>query len=271
MQKVRLDLLLVERGLAESRSKAQALVMAGQVRVDGQVELKASTAIDPEVRLDLEKGPRFVSRGGEKLEAALLAFPVDVIGRVCGDVGASTGGFTDCLLQHGAAKVYAVDVGKGILHWKLRSDPRVIVMEETNARYIESLPEPVSMVTIDASFISLKILLPVVKGWLPSPPALFPPGEAGRGEGEVIALIKPQFEAGRMESAKHKGVIRDPVVHKDILMDVLTFAQARGFVVRGLLRSPVLGPKGNVEFLTYLGMKGKEKTGLAILVEQVLG
>ena len=139
--------------------------MAGQVRVDGQVELKASAAIAPEARLELETGPRFVSRGGEKLEAALAAFPIQVEGRVCADVGASTGGFTDCLLQHGAEKVYAIDVGKGILHWKLRSDPRVVVMEETNARYVESLPEPVSLVTIDASFISLKILLPVIRNW----------------------------------------------------------------------------------------------------------
>ena len=178
-------------------------------------------------------------------------------GRVCADVGASTGGFTDCLLQHGAAKVYTIDVGKGILHWKLRSDPRVIVMEETNARYVESLPEPVSLVTIDASFISLKILLPVVKSWLPSPSAS-PPfrrkwGET-EGEGDVIALIKPQFEAGRKESARHKGVIRDPAVHKAILLDVLAFAREQGFGVRGLLRSPVLGPKGNVEFLAWLGL-----------------
>ena len=203
----------------KSRAKAQALVMAGQVRVDGQVELKASAQIAPEARLDLEMGPRFVSRGGDKLEAALLAFPLDVAGRVCADVGASTGGFTDCLLQHGAAKVYAIDVGKGILHWKLRSDPRVVVMEETNARYVESLPEPVSLVTIDASFISLKILLPVVKRWFASPSAPLPfRRERGRrGEGEVIALIKPQFEAGRKESARHKGVIRDPAVHKAIL------------------------------------------------------
>ncbi len=234
------------------RAKAQALVMAGQVRVDGQVELKASAAIAPEARLELEMGPRFVSRGGDKLEAALLAFPVDVSGRICADVGSSTGGFTDCLLQHGAAKVYAIDVGKGILHWKLRSAPRVVVMEATNARYVESLPEPISLVTIDASFISLKILLPVVKGWFPSPPAPLPPGEGSRGEGEVIALIKPQFEAGRQESARHKGVIRDPAVHRAVLTDVLAFARAHDFGVRGLRRSPVLGPKGNVEFLAWL-------------------
>ena len=251
MAKVRLDLLLVERGMAESRAKAQALVMAGQVRVDGQVELKASAQIAPESQLVLETGPRFVSRGGDKLEAALQAFPVDVSGCVCADVGASTGGFTDCLLQHGAARVYAIDVGKGILHWKMRSDQRVVVMEETNARHVESLPEPVSLVTIDASFISLKVLLPVVKGWLRNQ------GKGDRGEGEVIALIKPQFEAGRKEAAKHKGVIRDPGVHKAILLEVLEFAQGQGFAVRGLVRSPVLGPKGNVEFLAWLDDGGK--------------
>jgi 23S rRNA (cytidine1920-2'-O)/16S rRNA (cytidine1409-2'-O)-methyltransferase len=270
MPKRRLDLLLVERGLAESRAKAQALVMAGQVRVDGQVEFKASAQIAPESSLDLEKGPRFVSRGGDKLEAALLAFPLDVSGRICADVGASTGGFTDCLLQHGAAKVFTIDVGKGILHWKLRSDPLVLVMEETNARYVESLPEPVSLITIDASFISLKILLPVVKGWLSSPPAPPPCEElVAAGVAGVIALIKPQFEAGRKESARHKGVIRDPSVHKAILMDVLTFAQAHGFTVCGLLRSPVLGPKGNVEFLAWLRMGGTQQTDPAILVDQV--
>jgi 23S rRNA (cytidine1920-2'-O)/16S rRNA (cytidine1409-2'-O)-methyltransferase len=269
MPKVRLDLLLLERGMAESRAKAQALVMAGQVRVDGQVELKASAQINPEARLDLEMGPRFVSRGGNKLEAALLAFPLDVAGCICADVGASTGGFTDCLLQHGAARVYTIDVGKGILHWKLRSDPRVVVMEETNARYVESLPEPVSLVTMDASFISLKILLPVVKDWLPlnTPPS--PEGRRAGGEAGVLALIKPQFEAGRKESARHKGVIRDPSVHKAILLDVLTFAQAQGFGVQGLLRSPVLGPKGNVEFLAWLGVGDAEQADFATLLGQV--
>jgi 23S rRNA (cytidine1920-2'-O)/16S rRNA (cytidine1409-2'-O)-methyltransferase len=151
MQKVRLDLLLVERGLAESRTKAQALVMAGQVRVDWQVELKASSTVSHDARLDLETGPLFVSRGGEKLEAALTNFPVDVTGRVCADVESSTGRFTGCLLQHGAAKVYTTDVGKSLLHWKLRTDPRLVVMEETNARYVENLPEPGSLVTIALS------------------------------------------------------------------------------------------------------------------------
>jgi|NGEPerStandDraft_6_1074524.scaffolds.fasta_scaffold01079_6 23S rRNA (cytidine1920-2'-O)/16S rRNA (cytidine1409-2'-O)-methyltransferase len=276
MPKVRLDLLLVERGLAESRSKAQALVMAGQVRVDGQVELKSSAQISPDAQLDLEMGPRFVSRGGDKLEAALLVFPLNVAGRICADVGASTGGFTDCLLQHGAARVYSIDVGKGILHWKLRSDARVRVMEETNARYVKSLPEPVSLVTIDASFISLKILLPLVKGWLASSPdpipsrTLVPVGRVpDRVEGSVIVLIKPQFEAGRKESARHKGVIRDPSVHRTILMDVLDFARGLGFGVRGLLRSPVLGPKGNVEFLAWLGVGDAGQADYATLVDQV--
>jgi len=262
MAKVRLDTLLVEKGLVESRTKAQALIMAGQVRVDGQVVDKPASNVPNGANLTVDRGPRFVSRGGEKLEAALAAFGVDVRSRVCADVGASTGGFTDCLLQRGAARVYAIDVGKGLLHWKLRNDPRVVVMEETNARFVESLPEAVSLVTIDASFISLKILLPVVKGWLPSPTPLRPPPspEIGRGRGDggesegVIALIKPQFEAGRMESAKNKGVIRDPAMHRAVLTDMLTFAQSKNFGVRGLIRSPLLGPKGNVEFLAWLGV-----------------
>src|SRR5688572_10081991 len=185
MPKVRLDVLLVERGLAESRAKAQAMIMAGQVRVADQVTLKPATAVSTDSIVTIDPGPRFVSRGGEKLDAALESFHIDVTGWVCADVGASTGGFTDCLLQRGVAKVYAIDVGKGILHWKLRNDPRVVVMEETNARYVESLPEPVSLVTVDASFISLKLLLPVVKKWILSSP-LTPPH---LGEGNVVALI----------------------------------------------------------------------------------
>ena len=272
--------------------------------------MKASAQIAPESHLDLETGPRFVSRGGDKLEAALLAFPLDVSGRVCVDVGASTGGFTDCLLQHGAAKVYTIDVGKGILHWKLRSDSRVVVMEKTNARYVESLPESPDLVTIDASFISLKILLPVVKLWFPSrlsPPFPVPSpngmgarqGGSTENEGDVLALIKPQFEAGRKASARHKGVIRDPAVHKAILLDVLAFAQVQGFglrgllrclfaadgvrlrpllrsgaadsALRGLLRSPVLGPKGNVEFLAWLGVGQAVQTDFPALIQPVLG
>jgi 23S rRNA (cytidine1920-2'-O)/16S rRNA (cytidine1409-2'-O)-methyltransferase len=249
MPKTRLDLLLVERGLAESRSKAQAIIMAGQVRVAGQVVDQPSKGVAPDVDVAVDAGPRFVSRGGEKLDAALSVFPVPVQGRTCVDVGASTGGFSDCLLQRGAAKVYAIDVGKGQLDWKLRNDPRVVVMEETNARFVESLPEPIRLAVCDASFISLKILLPVMYAWLcPSPPTPLPDGERG----DAVVLIKPQFEAGRKDVSRGHGVIRDPVIHRQVLLDVLSFARNTGFSLRGLIRSPVLGPKGNVEFVAWL-------------------
>ncbi len=256
MPKKRLDLLLVDRGLAESRAKAQALILAGQVRVDGQVADRAAANLAEEVTITVDQGPKYVSRGGEKLEGALQAFPVDVAGRICADVGASTGGFTDCLLQHGAARIYAIDVGKGILHWKLRNDPRVVVMEATNARYMESLPEPVGLVSVDASFISLKVLLPVIRKWLEE-------------KGEVIALIKPQFEAGRKIMAKNNGVVRDQEVHRQVLMDVLTFAQEQGFGMSGLIRSPLLGPKGNTEFLAWLRISQAAIEPLQKMVEQL--
>jgi 23S rRNA (cytidine1920-2'-O)/16S rRNA (cytidine1409-2'-O)-methyltransferase len=269
MAKVRLDMLLVERGLAESRAKAQALIMAGQVRVADQVTLKPATAVSSDSIVTVDSGPRFVSRGGEKLEGALEAFNLDVTGWVCADVGASTGGFTDCLLQRGAARVYAIDVGKGILHWKLRNDPRVVVMEETNARYVESLPEPISLVTVDASFISLKILLPVVKRWLT--PLRLPPSQSS-GIGEVVALIKPQFEAGKKDVARGDGVIRDPEIHRQVLLDILSFAQTEGLQTRGLIKSPLLGPKGNAEFLVWLNESEPNEYSESILhvVEQVL-
>lgn len=247
MTKKRLDVLLVERGLAENRSLAQRLVMAGQVRVEGQVALKPSQEAALDAQIDVEHGPRYVSRGGEKLAAALLSFRVEVSGRVCADVGASTGGFSDCLLQNGARRVYAIDVGKGQLHWKLRNDPRVVVMEGTNARYLRSLPEPVDLTTIDASFISLRLLLPVMSGWLV--PAL--PQTIG---GQAIVLVKPQFEAGKALAARRAGVIREAEEHREILHGVLEFSQAAGFVVRGLIRSPLLGPKGNTEFLAWLAL-----------------
>jgi 23S rRNA (cytidine1920-2'-O)/16S rRNA (cytidine1409-2'-O)-methyltransferase len=250
MAKVRLDVLLVERGLADSRAKAQALIMAGQVRVNDQVALKPAAAIQAHAALTVDSGPRYVSRGGEKLEAALKAFAIDVNHLVCADVGASTGGFTDCLLQHGAAKVYAIDVGKGILHWKLRNDPRVVVREGTNARFVESLPEHVSLVTLDASFISLTILLPVVKKWLfPSPPTPLP-----KGGGNIVALIKPQFEAGKKEVSRGEGVIRDPQIHRQVLLDVLGHAKNEHLALRGLIKSPLSGPKGNSEFLAWLDL-----------------
>ena len=259
MLKIRLDLYLVEHGLVETRSLAQRLIMAGQVRVDGQPAVKPSQFVKDGMKVTLDRGPRFVSRGGEKLAAAMDAFPINVVGLVCADVGASTGGFTDCLLQNGAAKIYAIDVGHGILHWKLRNDPRVVVMEKTNARHVEKLAEPVSLVVMDASFISLKILLPVIRQWFPSAPPLSPPQAGGKprrggGAGAVIALIKPQFEAGRKEVSKGKGVIRDGEIHRRVLHEILGFAQEEGFSARGLIRSPVLGPKGNVEFLAWLRM-----------------
>jgi 23S rRNA (cytidine1920-2'-O)/16S rRNA (cytidine1409-2'-O)-methyltransferase len=244
MQKERLDILMTELGLAESRSQAQKLVMAGQVRVDGQLVFKPATKILRSAKISLVRGPRFVSRGGEKLEAALAVFGLeDLGGKVCVDVGASTGGFTDCLLQHGAGKVYAVDVGYGELHWKLRNDPRVVVMERTNARYLAGLPEPVALATIDASFISLKLLLPVVKGWF------------GGAAGEVVALIKPQFEAGRVEVSRGDGVIHDREIHRRVLEDILGFATGAGFAICGLICSPIKGPKGNTEFLAFLATR----------------
>jgi 23S rRNA (cytidine1920-2'-O)/16S rRNA (cytidine1409-2'-O)-methyltransferase len=195
--------------------------------------------VDTNATLTVDSGPRFVSRGGEKLDGALEAFGIDVKGFVCVDVGASTGGFTDCMLQRGAEKVYAIDVGKGILHWKLRNYKRVVVMEKTNARYVESLPEKIDFVTVDASFISLKILLPVVKKWM-------------HDNTEIIGLIKPQFEAGKKDVSRGDGVIRDPEIHKQVLIDVLTFAQQEELQIRGLIKSPLLGPKGNAEFLVWL-------------------
>ncbi len=287
MPKIRLDMLVVERGLADSRAKAQAMIMAGQVRVADQVALKPATPVDSDSTVTVDSGPRFVSRGGEKLDAALEAFKIDVKDYVCADVGASTGGFTDCLLQRGAAKVYAIDVGKGILHWKLRNDPRVVVMEETNARYVESLPEKIDLVTIDASFISLKILLPVVKPWIASSDSYRQEREeckekelnlsdlsglrgSRNNDGEIIALIKPQFEAGKKDVSRGDGVIRDPEIHKQVLLDVLTFARNEGFGIRGLVKSPLLGPKGNTEFLAWMDLSNQPGFDLKQLTENVI-
>jgi 23S rRNA (cytidine1920-2'-O)/16S rRNA (cytidine1409-2'-O)-methyltransferase len=244
-KKIRVDQLLYELGLAESRSQAQRMVMAGQVRADDQLIPKPSTKVTRDTVLTVHQRSLYVSRGGDKLAAAFEAFNLDVNGSICADVGASTGGFTDCLLQRGASKVYAIDVGQGILHWKLRNDPRVVVMEEVNARYVKNLPEPIHFVTIDASFISLKMLLPVVKNWLEPDPNL-------EKRGDVLGLVKPQFEAGRKEAARGRGVIRAPAIHQEVLVDVLSYAASIGYAIRGLERSPVIGPKGNVEFLMWL-------------------
>ena len=233
----RLDVLLHRRGLVPSRARARALIMAGDVLVDGRCMDKPGMRIDISARLALKARPRFVSRGGDKLAAALDAFELDVCGRTC-DVGASTGGFTDCLLQGSAKRVYSIDVGYGQLAWQLRQDERVVVMERQNARYIAGLPEPVSLVVIDVSFISLRLLLPVIHGWL-TPAA------------DVIVLIKPQFEAGRRQVGKG-GVVRDPVIWHEVLLQVLDSAASLGLAVRGLLRSPLPGPAGNIEFLAWL-------------------
>lgn len=254
---------MVERGLVDSRAIAQRLVMAGQVRVDGQVASKPSQTVQPGSQVEIDHGPPFVSRGGEKLQAALATFYLDPQDRICADVGASTGGFTDCLLQNGARKVYAIDVGQGILHWKLRQDPRVVCMERTNARHVERLPEPVSLVTIDASFISLKILLPVIKNWFPLDRL------EGDPQNEAVALIKPQFEAGRSEVSRGDGVIRDPAIHRRVLLDILQYAREEGYCLRGLIRSPLLGPKGNVEFLAWLQLGGIEQAALEPFIDEV--
>lgn len=240
MQKTRIDILLVKLGLVESRAKAQALIMAGQVRADGELIAKASDKVLPTAEIDIDEGELYVSRGGHKLQTAMDVFKVDADGRVCADVGASTGGFTDVLLQHGARRVYAIDVGYGVLHWKLRQDDRVVVMERTNARFLKDLPEPVSLVSVDASFISLSYLLPVIKNWFEEKP------------GRVIALIKPQFEAGRDQARQHAGVIKDEAVHVEVLERVLTQAEEMGYRVGGLIASPIKGPKGNIEFLVDL-------------------
>jgi 23S rRNA (cytidine1920-2'-O)/16S rRNA (cytidine1409-2'-O)-methyltransferase len=236
--KIRLDMLLVQRGLTESRSQAQALVLAGQVRVNEQPASKPGAEVPADAQVTVLQRMPYVSRGGLKLVAALDAFQVSVADAVCADVGASTGGFTDCLLQRGAARVYAIDVGYGQLAWKLRQDERVVVMERTNARYLESLPERVRIVTIDASFISLKLLFPAILAWLA-------PGA------DVVALIKPQFEAGREQVGKG-GVVRDPAVHRQVLEKVAGYAMVHGLGVHGVMRSPITGPAGNNEFLMHL-------------------
>lgn len=259
MNKKRIDILLVERGLAESRNQAQSLVMAGEVRADGEMVHKSSAQVSEEAHIEVKQQPRFVSRGGKKLAAALEAFQVDVKDKVCADVGASTGGFTDCLLQNGAIKVYAIDVGYGVLHWKLRNDPRVVVMERTNARYLDILPEPVSLVTIDASFISLSLILPAVRDWFENL------------DGQTIALIKPQFEAGRKAAAAHAGVIKDEDVHRSVLEETLISAMAIGFYPFGLIASPIRGPKGNVEFLVDFRLVPSESpASLTQMIDQAL-
>jgi 23S rRNA (cytidine1920-2'-O)/16S rRNA (cytidine1409-2'-O)-methyltransferase len=245
MPRSRLDQALVERGLFTSREKAQRAVLAGQVRIGGRVALKPSDPVKPGDELLLDEPERYVSRGGHKLEHGLRHFALDVNGLTAVDLGASTGGFTDCLLQNGAARVYAVDVGRGQLAWKLRQDPRVVVMEKTNARFLtpQSFPTPFAgadLVVADCSFISLQIILPPAVALL-------------RRSGNILALVKPQFEAGKAEADKGAGVIRDPAIHARVLSQLQEFAGALpGLKWRGQTESPLLGPAGNKEFLILL-------------------
>jgi len=236
----RLDQLLVERGLTESREKAQRLILAGQVRVSGQIADKPGRRAAADAAVTVDAGERFVGRGGEKLEHAFQVFQPDVQGKICLDVGASTGGFTDCLLQHGAARVYAVDVGAGQLHWKLRNDPRVVVMEKVNARYLRpgDLLETADFAVMDVSFISLTKVLPAVKDMLH-------PGAC------IVTLIKPQFEAGRREICRG-GVVRDPDVRLRVIESIRRFGEGElGLKWLGVCESPLRGPAGNIEFLAY--------------------
>ena len=239
--KTRLDVLLVERGLQESRQKAQATIMSGLVFVNNQRVDKPGTAVANDAVIELRGSVLpYVSRGGLKLEKAMQSFDLTLAGMTCADIGASTGGFTDCMLQNGAVKVYAVDVGYGQLDWKLRNDPRVVCMERTNARYLthEQIPEELDFASIDVSFISLRLILPAVNGLL-------------RAGGHVVCLVKPQFEAGREKVGK-KGVVRDAGVHREVLENFLIHAKEAGFTVLDITYSPIRGPEGNIEYLGYL-------------------
>jgi len=239
--KTRLDVLLVERGLEESRQRAQADIMSGIVFVGGQKVDKAGAAVPNDAEIEIRGNTlRYVSRGGLKLEKAMASFPIDLTGAICGDIGASTGGFTDCMIQNGAAKVYAVDVGYGELAWKLRNDPRVVCLERTNARYLtrEMIPDELDFASVDVSFISLRLILPAVAGVL-------------KNGGHAACLVKPQFEAGREKVGK-KGVVRDPAVHLEVLERFLLYAREAGFSALDLTWSPIRGPEGNIEYLGYL-------------------
>ena len=262
-EKKRLDVLLVERGLASSREKAKALIMSGIVYVNQNKEDKAGASFDPEEAEIEVRGAAlpYVSRGGLKLEKALKVFPIDLTDRVCMDIGASTGGFTDCMLQNGASRVYSIDVGYGQLDWKLRSDPRVVCMEKTNFRYVkpEDLgdgPAP-SFASVDVSFIGLDKILPAAL-------QILTPGA------EMVCLIKPQFEAGRDKVGK-KGVVRDRKVHEEVVRDVTAMAAGLGFEVLGLDYSPIRGPEGNIEYLMHLGKpaEGEEHSADTVTEEKI--
>ena len=259
MAKLRLDVALTQRGLAESRQKAQALIMAGEVYVNGQKETKAGAPVKEEDALEVQgKALPYVSRGGLKLEKAMQVWPIDLKGAVCADIGASTGGFTDCMLQNGARLVYAVDVGYNQLDWRLRTHPQVVCMERTNARYLtaEQIPEPLDFFSVDVSFISLSLILPALRPLI-------------REGGQAVCLVKPQFEAGKEKVGKH-GVVRDPAVHLEVLERFLDHAAQSDFSVKDITFSPIKGPEGNIEYLGYLqaGPCPAEPVDLPALVER---
>lgn len=263
IMKERLDVILVRQGYAPSREKAKALLMAGSVFVDNQREDKAGAQFDEsKIKIEVKGRPiPYVSRGGLKLERALQEFPITLTDSVCMDIGASTGGFTDCMLQNGAGKVYAIDVGHGQLDWKLRCDERVVCMEKTNFRYVtdEQISEPVDFASVDVSFISLTKILPPARALL-------------RMQGEMVCLIKPQFEAGREKVGK-KGVVRDQKVHAEVMRAVTDYAEKIGFSVKGLTYSPIKGPEGNIEYLMWIEKSAEEPAGnteRAALIEAVV-
>lgn len=246
MAKQRLDTYLAENGLAETRSKAQSLIMAGEVYIDNQKAQKAGEQVSGDENIEVRsRGLRYVSRGGLKLEKAMECFPITLDNTICMDIGASTGGFTDCMLQNGAKRVYSIDVGYGQLAWKLRTDERVVNLERTNFRYItkEEIPETINFFSVDVSFISLKLILP-------------PAYDLLSDSGSAVCLIKPQFEAGR-ENVGKKGVVRDKSVHKDVVRSVIEFTKEIGFNVGGLNYSPIKGPEGNIEYLMYITKNGE--------------
>ncbi|MCI5893660.1 MAG: TlyA family RNA methyltransferase [Clostridiales bacterium] len=245
MAKQRLDNYLVENGFVETRSKAQSLIMAGEVYIDNQKASKAGEQIKGTEKIEVRsKGLKYVSRGGLKLEKAIKKFPISLSGKICMDIGASTGGFTDCMLQNGAVKVYSIDVGYGQLAWKLRTDERVVNLERTNFRHVtnEQVTDAIDFFSVDVSFISLKLILP-------------PAFDLLKENGSAVCLIKPQFEAGK-ENVGKKGVVRDINIHKEVISNVLEFTKETGFKVRGLDYSPIKGPEGNIEYLMYITKSG---------------
>jgi len=256
LNKERLDILLVERGLVDTRSRAKASVMAGEVLVDGKRVDKPGTKIARDAEIELIASMPYASRGGFKLAGALDAAALSVAGKICADVGACTGGFSDVLLQRGAERVYAIDVGYGQLDWKLRQDRRVVVMERTNARYLDALPEAVAFVAIDVSFISLKLILPAVQKWLTA-------------DGDIVALIKPQFEAGPKQVGKG-GVVKDPAVHRQVLEEILGWSFENGLFPQALFRSSIQGAGGNTEFLVHLRPHAVMPAPIDTLIENVV-